>query len=107
MEKEFKIKRDIERTRKSFYDFLNLWMCEDRFAFMYSTDYQWFVENVVKKGEPIFNFDYHFVDDEQKSTLIVYFSYLEKNQLHIHNFMLIKLKNEFVFPKFEKESKGE
>lgn len=104
MEKEIKIKRDIEIQRKLlYYDISEL--TDQGYTFLNNLDYQWFVDNIVQENKEcsILGHKYQYFENECSNKMVFHCSYItNKSCFIIHSFELIKQKNWFRLPKLEK-----
>lgn len=104
MEKEIKIKRDIELQRNLFYqdiyDFI-----EQGYTFLDQLNYKWFVDNVIQENKECFilGYTYYYFENEFSNKVVFHCSYItNKSCFGIHSFEIIKQKNWFKLPKLEK-----
>lgn len=102
MEKEIKIKVDLEENRKRMYNLVSKWMINEGYSIK-DYDYEWFVDNVVNKGEDILAIDYWFSEDEYNSIISVCYTYRrDDNVMHMSKVELLRQKQNFKLPEFKK-----
>lgn len=103
MEKEFKIKRDVELNRKCLYDCIKAYANEG-YIFTNKSDYDWFIKNVAQPNEivSILDYEYDEYEDEFVYKIIIHFVYVVDNSLQMSCFCLTKQNKNFKLAEFQK-----
>lgn len=92
------MKKDI---RKKLYDLI-VFNLENGFHFENDIDYRFFIENIAKKGIPIFGYKYQYFQDDYKTSLKITYQYFNNdNEPWLNCMNLFSTNIDFKIPKFE------
>lgn len=97
MEKEL---YDLAIIRNNLYKYFDLYI-KKGFHFENDEDYEFFKNNVVKEGAPIYEFWVNEMEDEYKTSVRIRFRYEGAIQIWMNDIYLHSTNKKFKLPKYE------
>lgn len=97
------MKKDV---RKKLYDFI-VFNLKNNFHFENNIDYKFFINNIAKKGIPIFGYKYKYFEDDYKISLKITYQFFKKNDPWLDSIELFSTNINFKIPTFSKEKNND